>query len=66
MLCNKVFNQRRKMLRNTLKDIFEDPEKELQSIGLNGQMRPEELSVEDFERLVKRELTQSVKDTRKS
>jgi 16S rRNA (adenine1518-N6/adenine1519-N6)-dimethyltransferase len=56
MLCNKVFNQRRKMLRNTLKDIFEDPEKELQSIGLNGQMRPEELSVEDFERLVKRGL----------
>ena len=51
MLCNKVFNQRRKMLRNTLKDIFNDPEKELESIGLNGQMRPEELSVEDFERL---------------
>lgn len=51
MLCNKVFNQRRKMLRNTLKDIFDDPDKELQSVGLDGQMRPEELSVEDFERL---------------
>lgn len=56
LLCNKVFNQRRKMLRNTLKDIFEDPEKELQSIGLNGQMRPEELSVEDFEKLVSRQV----------
>jgi 16S rRNA (adenine1518-N6/adenine1519-N6)-dimethyltransferase len=53
MLCNKAFNQRRKMLRNTMKDLFEDPEKELRSIGLSGQMRPEELSVDDFERLAK-------------
>ena len=52
-LCNKVFNQRRKMLRNTLKDFFEFPEDALQQIGLHGQMRPEELTVENFEGLAK-------------
>jgi len=48
LLCNKTFNQRRKMLRNTLKDFFEDPDYVLKSIGLNAEMRPEELSVENF------------------
>lgn len=54
MLCNKVFNQRRKMLRNTLKGIFEDPETELKELGLDAQMRPEELSVQDFENIAHR------------
>lgn len=53
MLCNKVFNQRRKMLRNTLKDMFSDPEEVLKKVGLNGTMRPEELSIENFEALAK-------------
>jgi len=53
MLCNKVFNQRRKMLRNTLKDLFPSPEETLNQVGLNGKMRPEELTVENFESLAK-------------
>jgi 16S rRNA (adenine1518-N6/adenine1519-N6)-dimethyltransferase len=47
-ICNKTFNQRRKMLRNTLKDLFPNPKLTLESIGLHAEMRPEELSVENF------------------
>lgn len=51
IICNKVFNQRRKMLRNTLKDLFEFPDAVLLKAHLDGELRPEQLSVEDFEKL---------------
>jgi len=50
-ICNKTFNQRRKMLRNTLKDLFPNPDLTLKSIGLHAEMRPEELSIENFSTL---------------
>ena len=51
IICNKVFNQRRKMLRNTLKDLFESPEQTLSEVGFDSKIRPEQLSIENFESL---------------
>ena len=50
-LCNKAFSQRRKMLKNCLKDFIELPEKVLEEIGLDVKVRAEELTVQDFEKL---------------
>lgn len=45
------FNQRRKMLRNSLKQIMAEPEKTLYAAGISPESRPEELSIEKFCRL---------------
>ncbi|MDE2445665.1 MAG: 16S rRNA (adenine(1518)-N(6)/adenine(1519)-N(6))-dimethyltransferase RsmA [Alphaproteobacteria bacterium] len=45
------FGQRRKMLRSSLKAVFDDPVAVLESLGLDPQKRAEELSVADFARL---------------
>ena len=45
------FGQRRKMLRSSLKSIFNQPEEVLVSLGLNPQKRAEELDIADFARL---------------
>ena len=45
------FGQRRKMLRSSLKAVFEHPETVLESLGLDPQKRAEELSIADFARL---------------
>ena len=45
------FGQRRKMLRSSLKAVFEKPETVLEGLGLEPQKRAEELSVSDFARL---------------
>ena len=45
------FGQRRKMLRSSLKAVFDNPEFVLESLGLEPQKRAEELSVADFARL---------------
>jgi 16S rRNA (adenine1518-N6/adenine1519-N6)-dimethyltransferase len=48
-LTKTVFQQRRKMLRNTLANAFpENLESSLLSIGIKPTQRPEELSVEEF------------------
>ena len=48
-LTKTVFQQRRKMLRNTLANAFpENLESSLLSIGIKPTQRPEELSIEEF------------------
>ena len=49
-LVRTVFGQRRKMLRNTLKNLVED-ENALQSLPLDLSRRPEDLSVAEFVQL---------------
>jgi 16S rRNA (adenine1518-N6/adenine1519-N6)-dimethyltransferase len=44
-----AFSQRRKMLRNTLRDLF--TEAALEQLAIRPTARPEELSVEDYVRL---------------
>ena len=43
-----AFNQRRKMLRSSLKSIFENPEKVLKEAGINPELRAENLTIEEF------------------
>jgi 16S rRNA (adenine1518-N6/adenine1519-N6)-dimethyltransferase len=52
-LTRTAFKQRRKMLRASLKSLFEPHlvSAALEQLGLNVQARPEELSLEDFLRL---------------
>jgi 16S rRNA (adenine1518-N6/adenine1519-N6)-dimethyltransferase len=45
------FGQRRKMLRSSLKAVFDQPEAVLESLGIAPTKRAEELSVGDFGRL---------------
>ena len=45
------FGQRRKMLRQSLKSVFEKPEEVLAPLGIAPTARAEELSVQDFGRL---------------
>ena len=45
------FGQRRKMLRQSLKSVFEKPEAVLEPLGIEPTARAEELSVADFGRL---------------
>jgi 16S rRNA (adenine1518-N6/adenine1519-N6)-dimethyltransferase len=47
------FGQRRKMLRSSLKAIFADTEAKLHKLGINPQMRAEELSVDQFVQLAR-------------
>lgn len=48
-----AFNQRRKMLKSSLKSIFENPEEVLKEAKINPELRPEVLTIEDFCRLAK-------------
>jgi len=48
-LVRKAFSQRRKTLRNALADYM--TRDELSALGLGSQLRPENLSLEDFVRL---------------
>ena len=45
------FGQRRKMLRSSLKPVFEQPEKIMGELGIDPTWRAEQLSVRDFARL---------------
>jgi 16S rRNA (adenine1518-N6/adenine1519-N6)-dimethyltransferase len=46
-----AFGQRRKMLRSSLKSVFETPEAVLEKLGIVPTRRAEELAVNDFARL---------------
>lgn len=48
-----AFNQRRKMLKSSLKAIFKNPEEILAKEEIRSDLRPEELKIEEFCRLVK-------------
>jgi 16S rRNA (adenine1518-N6/adenine1519-N6)-dimethyltransferase len=47
-VLEKSFNQRRKMLRASLKPLFDDVETVLDSLGIAPTRRPETLTVEEF------------------
>ncbi len=49
-----AFNQRRKMLKSSLKTIFKNPEETLKNLGINPELRPENLTIEEFCRLATR------------
>jgi 16S rRNA (adenine1518-N6/adenine1519-N6)-dimethyltransferase len=51
MLVKKCFEQRRKTLKNSLKNFFS--EREFEAIEINPSSRPELLSINDFKKLVK-------------
>ena len=50
-LAAVAFQQRRKMLRRSLDDLLEDPERTLSLAGLDPTARPEDLQPEEFLRL---------------
>ncbi|PCI32710.1 MAG: 16S rRNA (adenine(1518)-N(6)/adenine(1519)-N(6))-dimethyltransferase [Alphaproteobacteria bacterium] len=50
-LVSAAFNQRRKMLRTSLKALGQDPLPRLEAAGIKATCRAEELTVEDFCRL---------------
>ncbi|MDH3582244.1 MAG: hypothetical protein OEM91_16680, partial [Hyphomicrobiales bacterium] len=43
-----AFGQRRKMLRSSLKNIFQDTEETIEKIGIDASLRAEQLSVSEF------------------
>lgn len=43
-----AFNQRRKMLRSSLKTIFKNPENILENVGIRSDLRAENLTIEQF------------------
>lgn len=47
-LTAAAFGQRRKMLRQSLKSIFQDPEKKLKNAGIDPTFRAEALTLEEF------------------
>lgn len=49
-----AFTQRRKMLRNSLKCLFQEPETMLESLSINPMLRGEALSVSEFCALARR------------
>jgi 16S rRNA (adenine1518-N6/adenine1519-N6)-dimethyltransferase len=48
-----AFGQRRKMLRSSLRGAFDDPEAVLGELGINPELRAEQLQVGDFVKLAK-------------
>jgi 16S rRNA A1518/A1519 N6-dimethyltransferase RsmA/KsgA/DIM1 with predicted DNA glycosylase/AP lyase activity len=42
------------MLKSSLKAIFQNPEEILNEVGIRPDLRPEELTIEEFCRLVKK------------
>ena len=53
IICKTLFNQRRKMIRTTLKKVTSDSEHILHDLNLDERLRPENLTVEDFVRIAK-------------
>jgi len=51
MVVAGAFNQRRKMIRSSLKSVFENPDEVLKNLGLNPELRAENLTIEEFCRL---------------
>lgn len=49
-----AFNQRRKMLRSSLKSIFENPEEVLKEVGIRPELRAENLTIEEFCKLAEK------------
>lgn len=49
-----AFNQRRKMIKSSLKSIFENPEEILESCGIRPDLRPENLKIEEFCKLAQK------------
>jgi 16S rRNA (adenine1518-N6/adenine1519-N6)-dimethyltransferase len=49
-----AFNQRRKMIKSGLKSIFENPEAVLSEVGIRADLRPENLTIEEFCKLAAR------------
>jgi 16S rRNA (adenine1518-N6/adenine1519-N6)-dimethyltransferase len=47
-ICKLLFNQRRKMLRSTLKQVYPDIDALISGSDINLTQRPEELSIEEF------------------
>lgn len=50
-IVKTAFKQRRKTLKNSLKELFKDPETILKKAGLSVNSRPESLSLRDFEKI---------------
>ena len=50
-LTAAAFGQRRKMLRASLRTVFDDPEVVLENLGIAPTKRAEELQINDFARL---------------
>jgi 16S rRNA (adenine1518-N6/adenine1519-N6)-dimethyltransferase len=48
-VVREAFNQRRKTLRNTLKMLM--PVEAIEAAGVDGSLRPEQISLEEFVRL---------------
>jgi 16S rRNA (adenine1518-N6/adenine1519-N6)-dimethyltransferase len=53
-LVAAAFNQRRKMLRSSLKAIFRNAEKTLIEVGINPELRAENLEIEEFCKLAEK------------
>ncbi len=53
-LVAAAFNQRRKMIKSSLKSVFENPEEILKEAGIRPDLRPENLTIEEFCRLAER------------
>jgi 16S rRNA (adenine1518-N6/adenine1519-N6)-dimethyltransferase len=53
-LVAAAFNQRRKMLKSSLKVIFKNPEEVLKEVGIRSDLRPENWTIEEFCRLAQR------------
>lgn len=49
-----AFNQRRKMLRSSLKRIFQNAEEILKEVGINPELRAENLTIEEFCRIARK------------
>ncbi|NRA73779.1 MAG: ribosomal RNA small subunit methyltransferase A, partial [Rickettsiales bacterium] len=52
-LCKTVFSKRRKTLKNSISSILANPEQGLLSINIDPNKRPEDLSIDEFELIVK-------------
>lgn len=48
LICKLVFNQRRKTLRVSLKQLVDNPERLLQQANIDSSLRPEQLTLEQF------------------
>jgi 16S rRNA (adenine1518-N6/adenine1519-N6)-dimethyltransferase len=53
-LVAAAFNQRRKMVKSGLKSVFENPEEILKEVGIRPDLRPENLTIEEFCQLARR------------
>jgi 16S rRNA (adenine1518-N6/adenine1519-N6)-dimethyltransferase len=49
-----AFNQRRKMLRSSLKSVFKNPEEVLKEAGIKPELRAENLTIEEFCKLAEK------------